>query len=86
MKKRGQIDKEVAALKALKPIGPRKARTAATIAAALQEFEEEFDRTAEEWNELTARERDIRDLVQSWKAGDETAGPSQGWGGLVEPA
>lgn len=85
MKSKQEIQEEIKALKKLKPYGVWKDRTARTIAAAIDELEEPFDRTAPEWGELLPHDRDMRDQVQRWKeCGSEEDRPAQGWGGLAK--
>jgi hypothetical protein len=79
------IDREIRALKKLKPFGPWTPKTAATIQRAIDELQEPFDRTSEEWNELPEHERDMCEQVERWKVmGRECDRPSQGWEGLAK--
>jgi hypothetical protein len=84
MRTQKAIDRQIAVLKKLKPMGAWKTKTTASIQAVINELGEPFDRTALEWNELSDSERDIREQVERWKDGYNGAAPSKGWGGLVE--
>lgn len=77
-----EIAAEIQALKALKPTGRFKRKTAATIAAAIEELEHGVDQTAEEWSELSDEQRDIVNVAAAWRSGEETK-PSVGWDDLV---
>jgi hypothetical protein len=82
MRTRIEVEKEIAALKALKPVGWHKQQTAEIIAVAVEELKYGVDQTAEEWNELTDSQRDaVREAI-AWRDGEKDV-PSEGWGGLV---
>lgn len=78
-----EIKKEIAALRRLKPVGQWQAKTAASIALAIEELETGVDQTADEWDELTDSQRDIVNTAKSWKDGDSDDRPAEGWGKLV---
>jgi hypothetical protein len=82
MRTKQEIEAEIKALKALKPVGDFRRKTAATIETAIEELEFGVDQTAEEWNELSDEQRDIVNVAAAWRSGEETK-PSEGWGGLV---
>ena len=82
MRTKREIETEIKALKALKPIGDFKQKTAATIETAIEELEYGVDQTAEEWNELSDEQRDIVNVADAWRNGEETK-PSEGWYDLV---
>lgn len=83
MRTKNEIKKEIAALKALKPVGLWKGRTEKSIELAILELEHGYDDTAEEYNELTDTERDIIQTARAWKESLSDDRPSQGWGSLV---
>ena len=83
MRTKQEIETEIAALKALKPIGNFKENTARKIELAVEELEYGYDDTAEEWNELNDSEQDIVNTTRLWKEGDSDDKPSEGWGALV---
>jgi len=82
MRTKQEIESEIKALKALKPTGDFKRKTAATIETAIEELEHGVDQTAEEWNDLSDEQRDIVNVAAAWRNGEETK-PSEGWDGLV---
>ncbi len=83
MRTKQEIETEVAALKALKPVGNFKEATAVKIELAIEELEHGYDDTAEEWNDLNDSEQDIVNTTRLWKEGDSDDKPSEGWGALV---
>lgn len=83
MRTQQEINKEVKALKALKPVGPFKAKTTRSIELAIEELEHGYDDTAEEWNELTDEQRDIINCTRRWKESDADEKTSEGWDALV---
>ncbi len=83
MRTEKEIEQEVKALKALKPVGTFKDKTARSIELAIEELEHGYDDTAEEWNELTDEQRDIVNCTRRWKEGDSDENTSEGWGALV---
>ena len=83
MRTKQEIAAEIKALKALKPVGDFKFKTAATIAAAVEELEYGVDQTADEWNDLSDEQQDIVRVAVAWRSG-ETTKPSEGWDDLVE--
>ncbi len=84
MRSKQEIDAEIAALQALKPVGKFKTKTLLSIGAALEELIDGVDQTSEEWWELNASQHDIVQQTVMWKAGDTDKRPSEGWGALVE--
>ncbi len=84
MRKQTEIDAEIAALKALKPVGDFKEKTKRSIEVAIIELEEGFDDTSGEWDELEDTQQDIVNTARMWKEGDSSEKPSEGWGELVE--
>lgn len=83
MRTKQEIETEIAALKALKPVGKFKENTERKIELAIEELEYGYDDTAEEWNELNDSEQDIVNTTRLWKEGDSDDKPSEGWGALV---
>lgn len=83
MRTKQEIETEVAALKALKPVENFKENTARKIELAIEELEYGYDDTAEEWNELNDSEQYIVNTTRLWKEGDSDDKPSEGWGALV---
>jgi len=79
-----EIETEIAALKALKPVGLLKDKTARSIEAAIDELQYGVDDTAGEWQEMTDEERSGVLDASGWKDGDSDEKPSEGWGRLVE--
>jgi hypothetical protein len=80
---REQIDKEIKALKALKPVGAHAGATRNKILYAIQELEFGVDQTAEEWLDLTDSEQETVESAKAWKEGHTKDRPSEGWGALV---
>lgn len=78
-----QIAAEIAALKALKPVGLFARKTAAAIELIIEELEHGIDQTSDEWHELTDEQQDHVLQAMAWKDGHNTDRPSEGWGGLV---
>jgi hypothetical protein len=83
MRTQKEIECEISALKALKPIRHIES-TKSKIALAIEELESGVDDTADEWSELSDSEQDIVNLARAWKAGDSSDRPSEGWDGFVE--
>ena len=83
MRTKQEIETEIAALKALTPVGKFKENTERKIELAIEELEYGYDDTAEEWNELNDSEQDIVNTTRLWKEGDSDDKPSEGWGALV---
>ena len=86
MRTQQEIETEIAALKALKPVGPFKDRTAGSITAALEELINGVDDTADEFEEMPENEQDMVWAARKWKwnEGKSDEKPSEGWGRLVE--
>lgn len=81
-----EIATEIAALKALKPMGAWAIKTMQSIQVAIEELEFGVDDTAEEWHALTDTQRDMVLTTRAWKQGHSNDRPSEGWGDLVEQA
>ena len=79
-----EIETEIAALKALKPVGPFRESTGLYIATALIELEEGIDDTAAEWSEMSGREQDASTDARLWRQCVTQKKPSEGWGQLVK--
>jgi hypothetical protein len=80
-----EIQTEIAALKALRPVGRYAYATARKIRACIHELEEGIDMTAPEFTDET--DEDIKSVIMdahSWKTGQMELRPSGGWGKLVE--
>lgn len=84
MRTKTEIDNEIAALKALKPLGLWKHKTQAALNAAIEELEFRVDQTAEEFHALSATEQNAIREANDWKNGFTDKRPSQGWEGLVK--
>lgn len=78
-----EIQNEIAALKALKPIGPHAARTKEKIRLSIEELQFGVDDTAGELEELDESEQDIVFNTRDWKQARINDRPSEGWRGLV---
>lgn len=86
MSKRTQeeIAAEVAALKALKPVGLFARKTAATIQVQIDAVSGNIDQTSDEFHgELTEEQQMAAMDAINWANGDEEKKPSEDWGGLV---
>ena len=83
MRTKQEIESEIKALKALKPVGSFKDAIAVKIELAIDELEHGYDDTAAEWNDLNDSEQDIVMTARQWKEGDSDDKPSEGWGALV---
>lgn len=80
-----EIAAEIAALKALKPVGQFKRKTAETIALQIEALEGKIDETSDEFNvELTDEQQMSAMDAINWVNGDADAKPSGDWGALVE--
>lgn len=79
-----QIKEEIAALKALQPIGRFAEKTKGTIDLVVDELEHGIDQTSEEWTELSDEHRDAVLQAEAWKRGLNGTLPSTGWEGLVK--
>lgn len=78
-----ELEAEVKALKALKPVGRFKFKTARAITLAIEELQHGFDDTSEEWNELTEEQQDIINSTRRWKENVSDKKTSEGWGDLA---
>lgn len=83
MRTKPEIDTEIKALKALKPVGTFKEHTARKIELAIEELEHGYDDTSGEWSELDDSEQDVINVARRWKEGDSSDKVSTGWGALV---
>jgi len=79
-----EIEAEIAALKALKPVGPFKDKTAGIIAAAIEELLNGVDDTADEFEEMPENEQEMVWHARDWKDGVSSSKPSEDWGQLVK--
>lgn len=78
-----EIAAEIAALKALKPVGVWARKTAATIQVQLDALEGNIDETADEFYvELTDEQQMAAIDAINWMNGDAEEKPSEGWGAL----
>ena len=85
MRTKQEIDKEIQALKRLKPVkGPHYRRLSERIALVIEELEIGVDDTTEEWNEMLDSDRDAVTCAKNWKESLSDDRPSTGWGDLVE--
>jgi len=84
MRTKKEIDTEIAALQALKPIGQFKRKTEQTIKHAVTELQQGWDDTSGEYDELPPHDQDMIMQARRWKEGDTDDKPSEGWGALVE--
>ena len=78
-----EINIEVAALKALIPVGPWAVKTKQLIQFAIEELTDGVDKTADEFFELTPGHQEHIHMVWEWKTGQSDEKPSVGWGSLV---
>jgi hypothetical protein len=83
MRTQNEIQNEISALKALRPIGRHAGQTRRKIALAIEELENGVDYTFAVWNELSDTERDIVMETREWKRGGLER-PSEGWNQMVE--
>ena len=77
MKSKQEIQAEIIALRAIKPVGRFAAQTKERIALAIEELEFGVDQTAGEWNELSMGEQDIVHFAKLWKNGESHIKPSE---------
>lgn len=78
-----EIKTEIAALKALKPVGRWADRTQETIKLLVEELEEGVDDTSEEFEGLTEGQQEAVKMAREWKEEKYDDKPSGGWGDLV---
>ena len=83
MKTQSEIKAEIAELKALKPIGSYACKTQGTINAIVEELEDGWDMTAEEFESQTEGVKELIIMANEWKRGGKGPAPSEDWGGLV---
>ena len=83
MKSESEIKVEVAKLKALKPTGSYARKTQGTINALIEELEDGWDMTAEEFESQSEGVKELIVMANEWKRGGKGPAPSEGWGGLV---
>lgn len=86
MRTPAEIRAEVKALKALKPVGKWKNKTAARIELAIEELKNGIDDSAAEWDALGEEAQDYVYQTRFWKQGNTEERPSEGWGELVQQA
>lgn len=79
-----EVEKEIAALRALKPIGGFKEKTRDSLAVAIDALSGEIDTTSDEFEELDDEVKDIAQSAIAWKDGHSEEKPSSGWDGLAE--
>jgi hypothetical protein len=60
-----EVDREIEALKSLRPLARWRGKTTANIRAAIDELEGSIDRTAGEWNEMSDDVRQCADDAES---------------------
>ena len=82
-KTKEEIKREIAALKALKPIGRFEEKTRESIELQIEELEFPFDETTEEWGDLSDEQRSCVMDTRDWKDGHNDHAPSKEWAGLV---
>lgn len=83
MRSRQEIESEIEALKALKPIGRFAYKTGESIALQIEELEYGVDKTAGEWEELAEEMQSVVNDTTEWKEGRSKNPPSKEWYGLV---
>lgn len=83
MRTKQEIETEIAALKALKPLGRFADKTAESIALQIEELEYGVDQTAGEWEELSEEQQSVVNDTIEWKEGRAQNPPSKEWCGLV---
>jgi hypothetical protein len=79
-----EIDEEIVALKALKPVGPWAAKTRETIALQVEALKGAIDTSADEFAELPDHQQDAVFDALRWMEGDSGRRPSDEYGGLIE--
>lgn len=79
-----EIDREIAALKKLKPTGHWAEKTKRSIAIVIEELESAWDQTSGEFEELTFEQKDLVWMAAAWRQGESNDRPSEGWEGLAE--
>ena len=82
-KTKEEIKREIAALKALKPVGQFEEKTRESIELQIEELEFPFDETAGKWGELTDEQQSCVMDTRDWKNGYNDRAPSKEWAGLV---
>lgn len=81
---KNEIRDEIAALKALEPVGVWASKTRRSIELAIEQLEHGCDDTAEEFSELSDEHQDIILQTRRWEQGEINDRPSEGWGPLVK--
>lgn len=80
-----QVADEIAALRALVPVGRWKTKTARSIQIAIDALKDGIDETSDEFSvELTEEEQMTALDAINWKNGDSDDKPSEGWGDLAK--
>lgn len=77
-----QVAAEIAALKALKPVGQFTKKTKETIEIQIEALEHGMDETAPEWEELSEEQQMAAMDATTWKEGGNDEAPSKGFGNL----
>ncbi len=83
MRTKQEIQTEIAALKALKPVGRFADKTTEGIALQIEELEHGIDQTACEWEDLSDEQQGVVNDTIEWKESRSDSPPSKEWGGLV---
>ena len=83
MRTQNEIKAEIAKLKALKPVGKYATHTQASINALVEELEDGWDITTDEFEALTEGVGELIIMAREWKCGADILTPSEGWGSLV---
>ena len=83
MRSSTEINIEVAALKALIPVGPWAVKTKQLIQFAIEELTDGIDKTADEFFKLTLGQQEHIHMAWEWKTGQSDEKPSASWGSLV---
>jgi len=79
-----EIDAEIKAIRALKPVGKFAARTSGTLDVLVEFLQGEIDTTAEEFLQMPYHRQMVIGDAELWLSGDSDSRPSKGWQGLAE--
>lgn len=83
MRTKQEIETEIAALKALKPVGRFAEKTSESIALQIEELEYGVDQTAAEWDDLSDEQQSVVNETIEWKEGRIRTPPHKEWCGLM---
>lgn len=83
MRTKTEIQQEIKALRALKPVGVWRSKTQRTIEVMIEELDQGWDITSEEWEELEFELKSAVTDARRWKERESEESPSLGFGDLV---